>query len=213
MAEVTVYGLPQSNFVRVARMTCLEKGVSYTLEKLAPHSPEILALNPHGKIPAFTHGNLTLYETSAIARYIDEAFDGPRLQPEDLRERAVMNQWISAANHYYDRSMIREYVVQRLVVPSRGGTPDEDMIAAALPNIEKQLDVAEKTLAESEFLAGSQLTLADLFMVPIIFYVGLPPEGAKLCGKCKSVNRWLEAMSTRESFKKTAPPAPKKDAA
>lgn len=213
MAEVTVYGFPQSNFVRVACMTCLEKGVSYTLEKLAPHSPELLALNPHGMIPAFTHGDLTLHETSAITRYIDEAFDGPRLQPEDVRERAVMNKWISAANHYYDRAMIRDYVIQRVVVPSRGGTPDEDMIAAALPKIEKQLEIIDKTLAKTEFLAGSQLTLADLFMVPIIFYVGLPPEGAKLREKCKSVNRWLETMSARESFKKTAPPAPKKDAA
>ena len=213
MAEVTIYGFPQSNFVRVACMTCVEKGVSYTLEKAAPHSLEILALNPHGKIPAFTHGDLTLYETSAITRYIDEAFDGPRLQPEDVRERAVMNQWISAANHYYDRSMIRDFVIQRVVVPSRGGTPDEELIKEALPKIETQLAIAEKALAESEFLAGDRMTLADLFMVPIIFYVGLPPEGAALREKCTSVNRWLETRSARESFKKTELPPPKKDVA
>src|SRR3954449_12565633 len=44
---------------------------------------------------------VTVYETSAIVGYIDDAFDGPRLTPADPRQRARMNQWISAVNGYY----------------------------------------------------------------------------------------------------------------
>ena len=48
-----------------------------------------------GKIPAFEHGGFRLYEAGAINRYVDEAFPGPRLQPEHPRARARMNQIIS----------------------------------------------------------------------------------------------------------------------
>ena len=209
MAEVTIYGVPQSSFVRVARMACAEKGVDYTLEIAAPNSPEILAHNPLGKVPAFKHGDVELYETSAIARYIDEAFDGPKLQPDDTVARARMNQWISAVNDSYDTSMIRHVVIQRLVVPSRGGTPDEEVVAAALPKIDTQLKVADQNLAENDYLAGAELTLADLFMVPVIFYFGVTPEGKERLPNYPNLERWLKLMCDRPSFAATQPPPPK----
>ena len=213
MAEVTIYGPPRSNYVRVARMTCVEKGLDYTLEPVMPHTPEILALNPFGKVPGLRHGDVTLFETSAITRYIDEAFDGPKLQPDDLATRALMNQWISAVNDYYDTSMIRHVVVQRVLVPSRGGTTDEAMVSAALKKTVTQLKVADDTLGASEFLAGDALTLADLFLVPIIFYFSMMPEGKEQLAGCPNVQRWLAAMMERPSFAATMPPAPKTEAA
>jgi glutathione S-transferase len=83
MADLILYGFPQSNYVRAARMACVEKGVPHTLEPAGPHSPAILEMNPFGKMPAMRHGDFTLYETSAIMRYIDDAFAGPRLTPAD----------------------------------------------------------------------------------------------------------------------------------
>ena len=213
MADVNIYGPPQSNFVRVARMACLEKGVDYTLEPAMPHSPEILALNPFGKVPGFRHGDVTMFETSAIARYIDEAFGGPKLQPDDVRTRALMNQWISAVNDYYDTSMIRHVVVQRVLVPTRGGTTDEAMVSAALEKTVTQLKVADETLAANRFLTGDALTLADLFLVPIIFYFGMIPEGKEQLAACANVQRWLKTMTERPSFAATQPPPPKSQAA
>jgi glutathione S-transferase len=51
MADVTIYGVPQSTFTRTCCMTCEEKGIGYERLDAAPHSPEILAYNPTGKIP------------------------------------------------------------------------------------------------------------------------------------------------------------------
>lgn len=149
MSDVTIYGFPQSSYVRTTRLVCEEKGVSYDIEPMAPHSPELLAVQPHGYMPAIRHGDFVLYEAGAIARYIDEAFDGPPLQPGDIEARAQMNKWISAACHYYDRAMVREIVIQRLVVPSRGGTPDEEMIADCVmqPIIASLLMTGEGTTA------------------------------------------------------------------
>ena len=47
--------------------------------------PGIFEHHPFGRIPAFEHDGFRLYETGAIARYVDEAFEGPALQPKDPR--------------------------------------------------------------------------------------------------------------------------------
>ncbi len=57
--------------------------------------PEYLARQPFAKVPAFEHDGFRIYETSAIMRYVDEAFDGPALQPADAKGRAIMEQAIS----------------------------------------------------------------------------------------------------------------------
>jgi glutathione S-transferase len=47
-------------------------------------------------VPILDHDGFRVYETAAIAAYVDEASTGPVLQPANARERARMNQWISA---------------------------------------------------------------------------------------------------------------------
>ena len=76
-----------------------------------------------------------------------------------------------------------------------------------------QLKVADDTLAESRFLAGDALTLADLFLVPIVFYIGMIPEGTEQLAGCANVQRWLATMTERPSFAATQPPMPKTEAA
>jgi glutathione S-transferase len=87
--------------------------------------PEHLALHPFNRVPILRHGDFAVYETSAIASYIDEAFDGPRLTPQDVRQRARMNQWISAVNSYYYPYMIFHMTHERLVFPELGIASDE----------------------------------------------------------------------------------------
>ncbi len=205
MSDVTIYGFPQSSYVRTTRLVCEEKGVSYDIEPMAPHSPELLAVQPHGYMPAIRHGDFVLYESSAIARYIDEAFDGPALRPAGIEARAQMNTWISAANHYYDRAMVREIVIQRLVVPSRGGAPDEEMIAGAVEKLPRLLDILDAHLAENDFLAGGEISLADCFMQPIIASLLMTEEGTKAMAGRGNVERWFEAMAARPSVATLAP--------
>ncbi len=205
MSDVTIYGFAQSSYVRTTRLVCEEKGVSYDIEPMAPHSPELLAVQPHGYMPAIRHGDFVLYEASAIARYIDEAFDGPALQPKDIEARAQMNKWISAANHYYDRAMVRDIVIQRLVVPSRGGAPDEEMIAGAVEKLPRLLDILDADLAENDYLAGAAVSIADCVMQPIIASLLMTEEGAKAMAGRGNVKRWFETMATRPSVATLAP--------
>ena len=111
MSDPVLYGLARSVYTRIARLVLEEKGVRYTLEEVeifgsAGVPAEHLARQPFGRIPAFAHEGFTLYETDAITRYIDEAFPGTRLQPQELRARARMNQVIAIIDSYAYRPMI-----------------------------------------------------------------------------------------------------------
>lgn len=204
MATVTIYGIPQSTYVRTVRMTCHEKGVSYDLEPLAPHSDEILALTPTGKVPAFKHGDVKLFETSAIARYVDECFDGASLQPDDARGRARMNQWISDIADTIYQVMIREIVLPRLGVRE---VSDADIQASAVV-LGTQLDRIDAALQQTAYLAGDELTLCDLFLLPLTFWLEVTPEGKAALPKRAALVRWAGAMNERESAKATVPPMP-----
>ncbi len=208
MTKVTIFGFPQSTFVRTVRMTCEEKGVPYTVEPVEWCAPTHRARHPFLRIPAFQHDGFGLYESLAIARYVDRTFEGPPLQPEDTQEAARMDQWVSAIEDYFYQTLIRELVFPRLVVPSRGGEADEGVIAKAVPKIKGLLEVTEATLAENAYLAGPSLTLADLYLAPILFWVRKTPEGEPLVSDSASVSRWYAAMEQRSSLAATVPPMP-----
>ena len=78
-----IIGAPQGNFVWACRIACGEKGVPYDLVAVFPHTPEVDAIHPYGKIPAMRHGEVTLFESRAILYYIDHAFPGTPFQPRD----------------------------------------------------------------------------------------------------------------------------------
>ncbi|MGI9319508.1 MAG: glutathione S-transferase family protein [bacterium] len=200
MSTLTLHGFPISTYVRTCRMTADEKGVDYEVVPNPPQTPEQLAQQPWGKVPAMTHGDFHLYEASAIASYIDETFDGPALQPEDAASRAKMHQWVSIINSYLYSPAIVSIVIQRLVVPQHGGTSNEEMISEAKPSAEKALAVINEGLGDSDFLVGNNLTLADLFLLPITHYLSVTePEGQELMSKVDNVRRWHEQMMQRNS--------------
>jgi glutathione S-transferase len=104
MAQLELVGIPLSNYVRSLRILCEEKGVPYTLTPAIPHSPEVLAIHPAGQVPCARHGDVTLFESQAIATYIDKAFPGPKFIPEDAIGAATAAQWTSYSNVKVDRS-------------------------------------------------------------------------------------------------------------
>ena len=103
MAELEIMGVPLSNYVRSVRMLCEEKGVPYKLTPSLPQSPEIKAVHPAGQIPVAKHGDVALFESKAIATYIDRAFPGTKFIPKDPVAHAKVEQWVSYGNVKVDR--------------------------------------------------------------------------------------------------------------
>ncbi|MDB5377102.1 MAG: hypothetical protein JWR00_1548, partial [Rubritepida sp.] len=139
MPEPIVIGFPGSTYVHIIRLILTHKNVPYQFRDLEPEmgTPAHLALHPFGRVPVLQHGDVTLYETSAIATYIDEAFDGPSLQPQTPATRGRLQQWISSLNAYYYPYMIYHVTHERLVFPKLGIASDEKVVAHALPKVER----------------------------------------------------------------------------
>jgi glutathione S-transferase len=203
MSDLTIYGIPQSTYVRSARMACIEKGVAYTLDPVAPKAND---LHPFRKVPAMRHGDFTLYETSAILRYIDDVFPGPRLTPDDPKKRARMEQWISAINAYLDPSMIRRLVVQYAFPKGADGQPDRAVIDKAAEEVKHQVALLDAAYAEGPYLTGADISLADLLIAPIMFYLARTPEGGEILKPATNIHRAGDAMRARRSFQDTMPP-------
>ena len=143
MSDPIVFGFTHSTYVHIVRLILTHKGVPYSFRDLETEmgKPTHLALHPFNRVPVLQHGDFTVYETSAIATYIDETFEKPPLQPKNARDRARMHQWISSVNSYYYYYMIYHVTHERRVFPELGIASDEKVVAHALPKIEVGLQV------------------------------------------------------------------------
>jgi glutathione S-transferase len=206
MTKVLIHGFAPSTYTRTVNMALEHKGVDYELIPLDFGSDGHRAMHPFVKMPIMQHGDLTLFESSAICRYVDDAFDGPSLSPADAVGRAQMEQWISAVNDYFYDPFIRQFVWQRFVIPSRGGEADEDIIAAALPVLREHIDIVDNVLADRLYLAGDSFSLADCFLAPLFFYVGISPEGNELFASKSNIAEWKARIGDHDCFKNTMPP-------
>lgn len=198
--SITLYGPAASSYVRTARMTCVEKGVPHTLEPIELGSPAHAQLHPWNKVPILRDGDVVLFETSAIARYVDETGKGPTLLPATPAARGVMEQWISAINCYLYDSLIRNYSLQYVIPKLSGREPDLHKIAAGVPALERGVGLLDAAYAKGPWIAGETLSLADLFVAPIIATVAMFPEGKRAVAAAKHLGRAFEKLAQRESF-------------
>jgi glutathione S-transferase len=210
MAPPIIYGPGLSTYVRTVRLVCEEKGAPYELVDIdimqgVHKTPEHLARHPFGRVPAFEHDGFKLYETSAITRYLDAVLPGPALSPGDPKRAARMQQAIAVVDAYAYGSMISAIVIQRVVMPMVGGVTDETVIAAALPTAEVSLAAFEDLLGGGHFLAGDDISLADLHLAPVMGYFSATPEGQERLPSHPSLARWWGAISSRPSMANTQP--------
>lgn len=205
----TLFGLERSVYTRIARLALEEKGVPYSLREVEIFGSggvpeEHFKRHPFGRIPVLRHGELSLYETSAIARYVDEAFSGVALQPTQPLQRARMNQVVGLLDAYAYRPMVWGVFVQRVRVPLNGGVPNEAEIASSMQMAAVCLVALESLLGAGPFLAGEHISLADLHAFPIIRYFTLAPEGQASFERQRALLRWYERMLSRISVSRTA---------
>ena len=209
MTALELIGIPASTYVRAARLACEEKGLPYTLLPAMPHAPEVLAIHPFGKIPVLRHGDLRLCETKAIATYIDRVFDGPPLFPEDPRELARAEQWISLVNTVMDRDLVRLYLFAYIFPKTADGKPDRVTIDAATPAVQSHIALLDRAVAESGNLAGARYSFADMNLMPILFYIRQFPEAADALKKARNLSGYYERHAARPAFGNTTPPPPR----
>lgn len=210
MATPIIYGPDYSTYVRTVRLAFAEKPAEYRLEPIdmlggETKQPAHLRRHPFGKVPAFEHDGFAFYEATAIVRYVDQVFPGKKLQPSDARQAARMNQIIGIIDFYAYGSIVGKLVWQRLIVPMTGGQCDDGVVSNARPMVETSLAEFERIKGGDPFLAGPDISLADLYLAPIMAYLSMTPDMAGLMQSCPGLKSWWDTMAARPSMQATQP--------
>ena len=197
-----VHGGVPSPFVKKVCAFLAEKGVAYELRSLAPFpkTPELLAMNPLGKIPIYQDGDLMLPDSSVICAYVERVHPNPALYPAD--------------SNAYARALFVEEFADTKLVEVLGGVffqrvirpnffkqePDEAAIAKAwAEQIPPALDWIESQVASG--VLGGALSIADIAVAAQLANFRL--AGEKIDGaRWPKLAAWAERTLARPSFAK-----------
>lgn len=207
MSEFVVHTIPGSPFGRAVLATLEEKGARYRIAPVGPgtlKSPEHLARHPFGRIPVLEHGDFRLYETQAIQRYLDRVLPEPSLTPSDPRGAARMDQVMNVNDWYLFQGVASVIIFHRVIGPKLMGlSPDEEAIKGAMPNAITVFTELARLLGDRPYLAGDELSLADLLVAPGIEFFTGTPEWSRLGAPHANLAAWLGRMLERSSMRAT----------
>ena len=144
------------------------KQLTYELKVLAlqqgeQKKAEYLAINPRGKVPALIDDGFAIWDSAAIAEYLEERYPEHPILPRDLHERVSARRIVAEANqHLYP--VVRRLLEQTLFRPEGGGDAIE--IATALTDLQRELSYFEDAL-RGDYFTGA-LSLADFTLYPML---------------------------------------------
>jgi glutathione S-transferase len=157
MAELVFYTNPQSRG-RTARFMLEELGVPYETVILdyegAMKTPEYLAINPMGKVPAIRHGDQVVTETAAICAYLADAVPEAGLAPPPAR-RGAYYRWLFFGAGPVEAAIMDKY---RKLEPSA-----EEQRMVGYGTFERTIAAMDAAVSESPWLAGEQFSAADVY--------------------------------------------------
>lgn len=208
MSKMKLWGFDGSTYVRTVKMLLAEK--QYTdfeqvqLNVLAgePKSAEHLTRHPFGKVPVLDHDGMRILETSAIARYLNDVLPGKALVPATPKDRARMDMVLSIIDSYGYAALLGGVAAYHLFPDFVGGKNDA-MHAAGMDNGKKAIALTMQTRGDSPYIAGD-LSLADLYLAPIAFYLSLTPDMPNLLA-IEGFADWWARIQALKSFKDTTP--------
>ena len=208
MSKMTLWGFDASTYVRTVKMLFAEKQFTdfeqMPVNVLAgePRQAEHLARHPFGKVPVLDHDGMRILETSAIVRYLNDILPGKSLVAATPKARARMDMVIGVIDSYGYGALVGGIAAYHLFPDFVGGKNDA-MRAAGVDNARKVISLAMGLKGASPFIAG-ELSLADLFLAPIVFYVSLTPDMAGLL-EIDGFADWWTRVQALKSFQDTQP--------
>ena len=205
---MTLYGFDGSTYVRTIKMLLAEKHftdfeqVPLDVLKGEPKEPEHLKRHPFGKVPVVEYDGLQLLETSAIARYLDAVLPGKSLTPATPQDRARMDMVVGVVDSYGYGALLGGVAAYHLF-PDFVGGKNEAARESGLSDGRKVIEFAMGTKGASPFIAGD-LSLADLYLAPICFYLSLTPDRDALFAT-EGFSDWWQRVQALPSYKATEP--------
>lgn len=202
-----LYHLPISPASRKVRLVLAEKSLDFTMveERDWERREDFLALNPAGEVPVLIEleGEI-ISGAMAICEYLEEAHPAFPLLPTLPVDRAEVRRLVD----WFDRKfaaevsdgLIFEKVARRfLSAADGGGAPEMTVVRAALHNLRYHLDYVSYLMEERRWLAGEEMTLADLTAaahLSCLDYVGDVPWSQYPLAK-----DWYVRIKSRPAFR------------
>jgi glutathione S-transferase len=196
---ITIYGSPKSSAGRCF-WSLEEAGVPYTVKEIDMRnkehkSAEFLKINPMGKVPALTDGDVTLFESMAINFYIADTYKKELLGATN-GERGLVHQWSFWASSELQGPII-EIFIQKVFTPE--DKRDNTIIENNLNKLPNLLNILNNSLDSKKYLVGNQFSLADLNVASVVTIC--PMIGISI-SDYPNVNSWLGAISDRPAYQK-----------
>ena len=163
-----VYHLPLSPFSRKVRLALGEKKLAFELqiENVWQRRDEFLALNPAGQVPVLLDGEMAVSDSTAICEYLEEMYTDPTL----IGDTPVVRAEARRLAFWFDLKFFSEVTANILdeKIMKRfhsGGEPDSERIRSGKDNIHYHLEYIGFLTERRNWLAGDNLTCADLAAV------------------------------------------------
>jgi glutathione S-transferase len=195
MSNITLYGTPVSTYVRTTRLLLAEANIDYDLKDIGIFNGDnktqsYLAKHPFGKIPTIEIDGQTIYETAAITYYLNQKLAQGKFSPPDLLMQTRMLQIMAIIDSYLYAPAIGKIVIQNLIVPTQGGTTDQQAVEGAIAPTQKALKAIEDLAVGTPFLVGSMISIADFYLIPIFVYLEKTPQFKALTVNTPKLNVW-----------------------
>ncbi|XP_020092713.1 glutathione S-transferase F12 isoform X2 [Ananas comosus] len=165
---------------------------------------EFELVEPFGQVPYIVDGDFELFESRAIVRYYGAKYvgKGPNLLGRTLEEKARVDQWLDAEAINYN-PLVFPIVFNLFVLPRSGVPGNKAEAEAAVEKLDKVLEIYERQLSKTKYLAGNEFTLADLTHIPATRYLVENCNMDHLITGKKHVKAWWEDITSRPAWKKT----------
>ncbi|CCM05619.1 uncharacterized protein FIBRA_07848 [Fibroporia radiculosa] len=205
-----LYGFPLSTCTRRVALVLKEKNVPYELvpvdlTKNEHKSAEFMTKQPFGQVPYIVEEDgFQLYESRAIGRYIALKYAGQGNKilpdPSDFKNTALFEQAASIELTNFD-PFASGLAFEKVFKPRKGlGETNEEVVASLTKQLNAKLDAYEVLLSTSKYLAGDEVTLADLFHIPYGAMLGVMGIDVLESGTRPNVARWWKDITSRPSW-------------
>ncbi len=166
---LTIYLHHFSSYSQKAKVAFYEKGIDFALRELdftEAITREFAELWPVQRFPVMTDGDAVVFEATCIAEYLDLNFpDTPRLIPSDPAAALDVRMW----DRFFDNYVM--YPVQRIVGAAIGWEPkDSGGVERAREMLVASYGILDDRMADREWAAGEDFTLADAASAPALLY-------------------------------------------
>jgi glutathione S-transferase len=204
MSNLKVYGVAGSRAYRVLWMVN-ELGLDYEHVPIhfgdgSAQSPEYLAINPNGRIPAIDDDGLKLWESMAINLYL--AKKHRNLYPDTLEGEAQALQWSFWVLTEVEKPALAA-LLHRMFLPEEKRDPK--LADEGEQQLQKPLNVLDQALAKTGYLVGSRFSVADLNVASVLSWARLARVDLSAF---PHVSQWLAAALQRPAAVKAAPRRP-----